>query len=167
MRRVRRRCVRAAAALAASLVAALALGGCHSRSDSPEEQIRALIAKAEKAAEQGDVATLKDIISERYADPERGGKRAVVGVIGYYLLQHRSIHLLTQVHDIEFPEPGHAACTVFVGMAARPIQGVGELGTLHADIYRIEFTAMQEKVGDWKVTRADWRPAQLDDLAPE
>jgi len=163
MRRARLRCVGAAAAL----VAALALGACHSRPDSPEEQIRALIAKAEKAAEQGDVATLKDIISERYSDPERGGKRAVVGVIGYYLLQHRSIHLLTQVHDIEFPEPGHAECTVFVGMAARPIEAIGELGALHADIYRIEFTAMQERRAEWKVTRADWRPAALDDLAPE
>src|SRR5262245_39128246 len=148
-----------------SLLAMLA-AGCRSAPDSPEAQIRALIAKAEKAAEEKDLATLKSLVSDRYSDEQRRDKRTVVGTVGYVLLRNKSIHLLTQVRTIEFPAPKQADCVVFVAMAARAMQGIDELSRLHADIYRVDFSAADEGTANWKVTRAEWRPAGIEDLDP-
>jgi hypothetical protein len=143
------------------------VSACHSEPESPEAQIRALIAKAEKAAEEKDIGTLKALISDSYAAREPRDKRELVALIGFFFLHNQSIHLLTQVSEIAFPEPKHADCVVFVGMAARAIQGVGDLSSLHADILRVEFSAVDEGSADWKVTRAVWRPAGVEDLEPD
>jgi len=74
---------------------------------------------------------------------------------------------LTQVSSIEFPEPKHAECTVYVAMAGRAIGGLGDLSDLRADIYRIDFSAAAEGSPDWKVTRAKWKTAGIEDLEPE
>ena len=150
------------------LTSAFALvSACHSEPESPEAQIRALIAKAEKAAEEKDIGTLKGLISDSYAAREPRDKRELVALIGFFFLHNQSIHLLTQVSEISFPELKHADCVVFVGMAARAIQGVGDLSSLHADILRVEFSAVDEGSADWKVTRAAWRPAGVEDLEPD
>ena len=150
---------------ACALVMSITFVACQSAPEDPEAQIRALIAKAEKAAEEKDVGTLKGLISESYAGGEPKDKRALVGTIGYFMLRNSSIHLLTQVSSIEFPEPKHAECTVYVAMAGRAIGGLGDLSDLRADIYRIDFSAAAE--GNWKVTRAKWKTAGIEDLEPE
>ena len=80
------------------------LSSCHSEPESPEAQIRALIAKAEKAAEEKDASTLKDLISEKYQGKEKEKKTDLVAAVVYQLVRHQSIHLLTQVREITFPE---------------------------------------------------------------
>lgn len=142
----------------------LLLTACRSEPDTPEAQIRALVAKAEKAAEEKDIGTLKGLISERYAGAGGERKQELVGVIGYNLLRHQSIHLLTQIRDIDFPEPSRAEVVVFVAMAGRMIEGIDDLARLRADVYRVDFAAAEEGERDWKVTRADWRPAEIEDL---
>ena len=147
-----------------ALAFVLFAAGCTSAPEDPEAQIRALIEKAEKAAEEKDVGTLKSLISESYTGGDPKDKRALVGMIGYFMLRNSSIHLLTQVSSIEFPEPKHAECTVYVAMAGRAIGGLGDLSDLRADIYRIEFAAAAEGSPDWRVTRAKWKPAGIEDL---
>lgn len=142
----------------------LLLPACHSEPDSPEAQIRALIAKAEKAAEEKDAATLKDLVSEQYVGKKGEKKRDLVAMVVYQLIRHQSIHLLTQVREIKFPEPSVAEATVFVAMAGRMIKVFDDLARLRADIFRVDFTAAEESKRDWKVTRVDWRPAELSDL---
>ena len=142
----------------------LLIAGCQSAPEDPEAQIRALIDKAEKAAEEKDVGTLKSLISESYAGGDPKDKRGLVGLIGYFMLRNSSIHLLTQVSSIEFPQPKQAECTVYVAMAGRAIGGLGDLSDLRADIYRIEFAAAAEGSPDWRVTRAKWKPAGIEDL---
>jgi len=138
--------------------------GCHSEPDSPEAQIRALIAKAEKAAEEKDASTLKDLISEKYKGENKEKKQDLVAAVVYQLIRHQSIHLLTQIREISFPEESVAEATVFVAMAGRMIKGLGDLASVRADIYRVDFAAAEESKRDWKVTRAEWRPAELSDL---
>ena len=142
----------------------LALISCRSTPDSPEAQIRALIARAETAAEEKDIQTLKGLIADRYADKQGNKKSELVQLLGFHLLHNESIHLLTRIQTITFPEPQHAAATVFVAMAAREIPTVDLLAQVRADLYRIEFTAADEGRADWKVTLAAWRPAALDDF---
>lgn len=149
------------------LLAAAALAACRSEPDSPEAQVRALIARAESAAEEKDIGTLKELISESYSG--RGGerKRDLVRVIGYDLLRNQSVHLFTQVQRVEFPEPKQAEATVFVAMAGRGIDGIDQLAGLRADIYRVDVRVADEGEADWKVVRAEWRQADVTDLDGE
>jgi hypothetical protein len=147
---------------------ALLLPACSSAPDSPEGQIRALIARAEKAAEEKDIATLKGMISDDYSDRQGQDKQLVVRVVSYHFLRSKTIHLLTQIAKIDLQDAKHADVTVFLAMAGRAIQGFDQVSRLRADLYRIDFSVSAEKPKDWKVTRAEWRPAEMEDLgAPE
>ncbi|MFQ5795754.1 MAG: hypothetical protein ACE5JP_11980 [Candidatus Bipolaricaulia bacterium] len=108
------------------------LFSCSSEPDSPEAQVRALVTRAEVAAEKKDLDTLKQLISESYTDGLGQDKRAIVGLLTLYFLRNQSIHLLTRVQEITFPEPARAEATVFVAMAGQPIPGTEELVRLRA-----------------------------------
>ena len=73
--------------------------------ESPEDQIRALIAKGEKAAEEKDLGTLKDLVSDSYKDEEGNKKPEIMKILAFHLMQNASVHLLTRVRAIEFPRP--------------------------------------------------------------
>ena len=138
---------------------------CQSTTSSPEEQVRAVIATAERAAEEKDVQTLKRLVADGYRDDEGNQKADVIRLLAYHLLRNESIHLLTRVRAVEFPSPERAAVTVFVAMAGREIPAVDLLAQLHADIYRFDIDLVAGGRGAWTLSRARWRPAAVDDLA--
>lgn len=142
----------------------IALCGCQSASESPEDQIRALLARGEKAAEEKDLGTLKEIISDSYADKEGNKKADLVKLLAYHLLRHRSVHLLTRVRTIEFPEPKRSEATVFVAMAAGSLGSIDDLLRMRADLYRVEVSLLEDSPRNWRVTGAAWRPAELSDF---
>lgn len=156
--------VGAGGVLAGALLLSAGLGACRSADDSPEAQIRSLIARAEKAAEEKDLATLKELISDSYAGREAENKRMLVRVLGYHLLRNKSIHLFTQIHEIELPQPKRAEATLYVAMAARAIEGVQQLAGLRAEIYRVDARFADEGEASWKLTYAEWRQAEVQDL---
>ena len=152
-------------ALLAAL-AALALAACSAPPDSPEAQVRALFAVAEAAAEEKDAGALKELVSEHYADDGGHDRQAIAGLLTFHFLRHQTIHLLTRIHAIEFPEPTRAATTIFVAMAGTPILIVDDLARVRADLYRFDFELADEGDGDWRVTRAAWRRATPEDFLP-
>ncbi len=130
---------------------------------SPEAQLRALFAQAEEAAERKDIAVLRRLLSERYTDALGNDRRAVEGILRVQFVRNQSIHLFTRVATIALPAPGRAQATVYVAMAGWPITKADELVRLRADLYRFVF--FLEKEGrDWRVLRAEWRPAELGDF---
>ncbi|MGH7785801.1 MAG: hypothetical protein ACRERC_02985 [Candidatus Binatia bacterium] len=143
---------------------ALLLAACRGEPDTPDGQIRALVARAKSAAEEQDIAALRDMISERYDDAEDNDKRALTAIVAYHLMRNSSIHLFAQVSRIDLAEAGRAAAVVYVAMGARPIPSVDALGGLRADIYRFDLHLAEESPGDWKLLGAEWRPADLEDL---
>jgi hypothetical protein len=145
-------------------VAALSLVSCRSQPDSPEMQVRSLLERAEVAAEKRDAGALKRLVSETYTDTRGQDKDAIVRLLGFYFFRHKSIHLLTRVQTLEFPEPALAEVTVFVAMAGRPIPAAAELSRLRADLYRFDFVLASESPQDWQVVRAEWRRAKMDDF---
>ncbi len=96
------------------LVLALFMSGCSSQSESPEEQVRTLISRAEQLAENRDLLELKELISTSYKDTKKRDRRAIVQMLGYYFLRNKSIHLLTRIDRIEFPRPDRAEMTLYV-----------------------------------------------------
>ena len=145
------------------LIVTLLAGACSSGPDSPEAQVRALIARGETAAEKKESGVLRQMISEKYADSQGQDKKAVEAILRYYFLRNESIHLLTRIRQISFPRPDVAQVDVMVAMAGQPIADAGQLERLRADLHRFEITLADENK-EWKVIRAEWRRAEFSDF---
>jgi hypothetical protein len=144
----------------------LALAGCGGEpEDSPEDQVRARIEQAEALAEQRDAKALKELISEDYRDDRKRDRRAVAQLLAYYFFRHKSVHLLVHTESIEIPEPGLARVTLYVAMAGKPLDGVGELLDLRASLYRFDLE-LRNRVDEegWRLTTGRWRPVERRDF---
>jgi hypothetical protein len=138
-------------------------GACSSERDSPEAQVRALLAQGEAAAEKKESGVLRQLISEKYSDSQGQDKKAVEAMLRYYFLRNQSIHLFTRIRQIGFPQTDLAQADVMVAMAGQPISDAEELERLRADLHRFEITLAREN-GEWKVIRAEWRRAEFADF---
>jgi hypothetical protein len=146
----------------AALILLLCATAC-GKSITPEAQIRARISAAAAAAEKKEHATLRAMVSDKYSDAQGQDKRAVEGMLRIYFLRNESLHLFTRTRSVEFPEKDKATAVVYVAMAAQPVSNAQELERLRADLYRFEMTFVKEEK-EWRVARADWRPAELGDF---
>lgn len=144
--------------------AALALLiACSRDADSPTAQIRALVAQAQTAAEARDARSLRALIAEDYADAHGYDQKAVENLIRLHILRNQSIHLLTRIRDIAFPQPDRATVSVAAAMAGRPVANAGDLVGINADLYRFDLELVRRDDA-WQVQRAAWEPARLDDF---
>jgi hypothetical protein len=141
----------------------LPLAGCGKR-ETPEQQLRALIAQAGQAATGRRAAELRGYVSDNYRDDEGRDKRALDSIIRLTVLRHGAIHLLTHISEIAVPRPGRARVVVYVAMAGTPLSGGGDnLARLNADLHRFELEFTQES-GEWRVVSARWRRADPADF---
>ena len=146
--------------LVIALLLLAALFACARPATSPEEEIRSLVAEVVRAAEERDIGALKDRISEGYADEQGRDKRAMGATIGFYLLRHQAVYVLTRVREVTFPEADVAEAKVLAAMAGDAIASVDSLAGMRADLYRFELRLARED-GDWRVRFASWQPAKL------
>ena len=137
------------------------LWACDGGQSTPEDEVRALFREAEAAAETRDVAALRGVIADDYADEEGRDKRAIDGLIRFYMLRHQGIHVLTQVKALTFPEPLKAQAVILVATAGTPIGGAKELERIQADLHRFDVDVVRQGKAGWKVTRAVWRHAAI------
>jgi hypothetical protein len=140
--------------LAAALLAT-GLAGC-SPGPSPEDEIRAVAARAEEAAEARDALALRGLVADDYRDGRGNGAEEIRRYVHGYLLAHQSVHLLVRIVDIELQATDLARLRATVGMAGREADGASAWD-LAADVYDFDVTLARED-GDWRVIRADWQP---------
>jgi hypothetical protein len=129
------------------------LAGC-SDDTSPEQQVRAVIASMEHAAEERDVGDLMKHVSAAYRDSQGQDRAEASRSARGYFIANQSIHLLTRIESVEFPSPDEARVRLQVGMAGRG--GAQGAGGLSADLYDFDVALVHED-GEWKVSFADWR----------
>jgi hypothetical protein len=134
------------------LIAGL-LAGCGD-ADSPEQQVRKVIAAIEVAAEQRDVSDLMRHVSKNYRDGNGDGPDEASRYVRGYFIANQSIHLLTRVEEIQFLSSDEARANVLVGMVGREAAASGSWD-LAADLYEFDVALLHEG-GDWKVTYARW-----------
>jgi hypothetical protein len=146
--------------LAAALLTLLA---CSEAPQSPEERVRAALEAVEEAAEARDVAALKEHISDSYADARGNDKQKLAGLATFHFMQNRGVHLLLEVRKVVVEVPGEARAAALVAMAGRPIAGREALPGLNASLYYFD-VELAEEDGDWRITRATWSPATIDDF---
>ena len=135
------------------LTALAALTAC-GNSDSPEQQVRAVIDKMETATEARDVGGLAEHISPEYRDSSGMSAEDAARYVRGYFIANQSIYLLTRVEQVEFPLPDEARARVLVGMVGREADAASNWD-LAANLYEFKVSLRQED-GDWKVTFAEW-----------
>ena len=145
------------------LAASLAALGCGGDDESPEARIRARLAEVERLAEAGDVAGVKEFLSERYADPAGNDRRRLAAWLTFQRMQQRSLFVWSRIESLGIPEPGRAAVVLVAGMAASPVEGPADLARLRAEVWRIEL-ALEEEGDAWRAVSASWRPTTPVDL---
>jgi hypothetical protein len=126
--------------------------------------VRALIQKAEVAAENKDLGALRDLVSDNYTDEFGQDKQAILGILSFHFFRNQSIYLMTRIQTIAFPEVARAEAVLFVATAGQPIRATEELVALRADLFRFDIVLADRGKGGWKVTRAQWRRVELKDF---
>ena len=139
-----------------ALLTMVLLASCSADRGTPEDQVRALLAAAEQAAEAKDLPALKDMIAGEYGDSQGNDREAVVAVVRYHFLRNDAVHLLTRIGDMEFTGPGRAEVSLLVAMAGEPIPTADEIGTLRADLFRFDITLAAGDDGKWRLVTASW-----------
>lgn len=124
---------------------------------SPEEEVRDVVAAAEQAAEARDGLALRALVADDYKDGRGNGAEEIRRYVHGYLLAHQSVHLLVRIEDIELPATGLARLRAIVAMVGKEADAASAWD-LAADVYEFDVTLAREG-GDWRVVRADWRPA--------
>ncbi len=133
------------------ILLSIVIAACGGESGTPEEAIRAWIARAEVAAEEKDRGELLDMISVSYADG-RGNDHAEIGnMLRFYFFRQQSIALLTKIDRIAVSGDSAAIAEITVGMAGSNDNLLG----FSADAYRFELEL--ENVDDeWLLIGARW-----------
>lgn len=147
---------------AASLLLLAAVAACSRPAASPEDQIRAVLARAESAVEERDTGALGVLIADDYRDGEGRDKRTLLQYAGYQLLREGSLHLSTRLVSVEFSQ-GRIANAVVIAAMARTRIDLSSLPDFDADLYRFALV-FERNQGQWQVARAEWRPATVEDL---
>lgn len=137
------------------LVCGALVAACGDRS-VPEQQVRAVIAAGETAAEKRDLSGLMDLVSSRYEDSRGGSAVELSRTLRGYFIVNQSVSLATRIESIDFPYDDMARVQLTVGTLGRDAAAGDGLG-LAADVHEVRLELKLER-GEWKVTRAEWQP---------
>jgi len=137
--------------------------GCRRARLSPQEQVRKAIDAVVAAVRERDIKPVAAAVSEQYEDKEGNDKKQIVSLVRVQFLLHPNLYLMAKIATVECPVPGQAGAVVYAAMASVPAGVLPDLRKLSADVYRFELTLVDEN-GTWRVCRASWHPATVQDL---
>jgi hypothetical protein len=146
-------------AVGAAIALLVATMGCGERG-TPESQVRAVIAEAERAAEARDLAGLMTLVSPGFRDGQGGDREELERSLRGYLVMHPALHLLTRVESLEFPYEDYARVRLTVGTLGREAAAATAFD-LAADVHEVALELKLEG-DDWQVVRAERRSARRD-----
>jgi hypothetical protein len=131
----------------------LVTGACGpSGSDgTPEDELRAWVARGETAAEEKDRGELLDMISPVYADSRGNDRQRIGDLLRVYFLRQDAIALLTSIDDVQLMGDGAALVDVTVGMAGTRNSGLG----VNADAYSFRFE-LEKPEDEWLLIGMQW-----------
>ena len=146
------------------ILALLSLTACSSNPDDPEQQIREMLTKGEKAVEERSITSVLDHVTDNYKDKYGRNKKEIKRIVAAYILRNQSIHLLTRIHEIALNEDQtRAEVILYVGMAGVPVDNAEQLVYTRADLYRFDLSLALES-GEWLVTAGTWDQARLENF---
>ena len=132
------------------LVCCFAFAACSSA--DPDEEIAALIAAAEAAAEARDTGHFRSLISDDYVDANGRRKQQLIDMIRGYFFVNSSVEVVNRIEEVTLAGDDAAEVVLQSGLLG---QGSGGLLDLDGKLYRIELELVRES-GDWTIIGADW-----------
>ena len=136
--------------------------GCAAE-DSPEQQIREMLERAETVLESRALLDARSLVSDAYQDEAQRSKRELIRLLGGYFLRNQSIYLLVQIDRIDLKEPQRPRVTLYAAMAGKPIADIDALLSLRAALYRFDLELILEE-DEWRVISGRWQPATREDF---
>ena len=128
---------------AAVTLAVISLSACGARS-SDDEQVRAVFAGAEAAAEDRDASDVLAFVADDYEDANGNDKTQLQNFLRGYFLANPKIELLVKVESLEFPADGLAQAQVTVTRVSL------------SDPDRLQLKVeLRRTGGEWRVKRAE------------
>lgn len=125
------------------------------RAESPEAQVRALIAGCVAAAEKKDLGTIADAIADDFKGPSGIGKQEVKQLLlGQLFRNPNAVVVFNPSLDVRVTGDVAAFSGVFVFARGKdldwqqPGDGVSR--------YELEGT-LERRGGDWRITSAEWK----------
>lgn len=125
------------------LITVCLLAACGTRS-SDEEQLRALIAGMESAAEARDASDVLAFVADDYGDAQGFDKSQLRNFLRGYFLAHPRLDLVVNISQLEFPAEGLAQAELSVTTV--------ELNDPDHAAFKVEFRRVD---GEWRLSRAD------------
>jgi len=144
------------------LLSVFLLVGC-AADDSPEQQIREMIGRAESVFDSRALLDARVLLSDSYQDRDKRTKQTLLRLLGGYFLRNKSIHLLVQTDRIDLEDAARPRVTLYVAMAGKPFADVEQVLALRAGLYRFDLELIDEE-GDWRVISSRWQPATREDF---
>lgn len=132
----------------------LGIAACAERS-TPEQQVRAVIESAERAAESRDLSGILENVSSAFQDGQGGGRDELERYLRAYLLTHSSVHVATRIEEIDFPYRDFARVRLTVGSLGRDANGSSPLD-ISTDTKKVVLE-LQLEDDQWRVVRAEWQ----------
>jgi len=140
------------------------LAACSESTETPEDQIRALIDRAEIAAEEKDSNAMGELVADQYKDELNNDRRRIINILRVQFLRHQNVHLLIQIKSIKILETGRAKVELLVAMAGQHVPDADALIDLNVDLYQFQINFIEIEKGRWQVARAKWARATIEDF---
>ena len=143
--------------LASSLFWLTLLPACHRETD--EDNVKKVITKVRRSAEEKKIASVLENISKTYRDPQGNDYDGIKGLLAFYFFRHQKIGVL--IPNIDIVVTGPTAKATFQAILTG--KGAGEATTsavLPEALGAYDFEVLFKKEeGQWKVTSAKWERA--------
>jgi len=139
----------------ASALATVLVAGCGA--GDPETEIRALLAAAEKAAEERDAGFFRDADGASYRDARGNDRDGLIRSIRGYFIANQRIEIVSRVDEVVLEGTDAARAVVHAGMVGQRA-GATLIDGVEADLYRFELELVNDG-GDWRIIGADYRRA--------
>jgi hypothetical protein len=139
----------------ASTLAAVLVAGCGA--GDPETEIRALLAAAEKAAEERHAGFFGDAIGADYRDARGNDRDGLIRSIRGYFIANQRIEIVSRVDEVVLEGADAARAVVHAGMVGQRA-GATLVDGVEADLFRFELELVNDG-GDWRIIGADYRRA--------
>jgi len=137
-----------------ALVLATGSGGCAPSAGDPADEIAALFAAGEAAAEAGDHRAIADLVAGDYEDAAGRDRRQVAFLLRSLLGRYPNAIVSVRDLNVEVISPELANADAALLVLARR-KGAALPVSVDGDAFRLRL-ALRREGGDWLVTRAQW-----------
>ena len=122
----------------------------------------------QEAAAASEVSVLREHVSEDYKDGAGRDREAIMGLLTFHYLRHRSHHVFSVVRDVAMDgptgAPDHARVETLVALAGQRVSSAADLANISADLFRFTFLLRREEDDDWRCVQAEWERARAIDF---